>query len=386
MTSQRYPHIGLNAHLLASPGSAGFRRAGIHGYMARLLEHLPAAAPGWRFTVYTGEGEPPPDPQVRVRRSRWGAGRPLARIAWEQLVQPWQLGGLDLVHEMAFVAPLIMPRPFVVTVYDLSFVRFPERLPVSRRLYLQALTGLSCRRARRVIAISHSTADDVTRLLGIPPEKIDVALPGVDPRFRPLPAGEVAAWRARRGLPERFLLFVGTLEPRKNLPMLLRAYAALSESERNQARLVLAGGKGWMTGEIERVIDELRLGGAVQRPGFVEDDELVWWYNAAEAFVYPSVFEGWGLPVTEAMACGRAPLVSDVSALPEAVGETGLRLPPDDVRAWTEALRRCIQDADWRRAEGERARSYAARFTWANTAAATVESYKKALGKASASL
>ena len=234
-----------------------------------------------------------------------------------------------------------------------------------------------------MIAISQSTADDLTRLLGIAPDKIDVALPGVDARFRPLPADEVAAWRAQRGLPERFLLFLGTLEPRKNLPTLAPGVRRAEQEERAQVHLVLAGGSGWMTGEIERVIADHRLGGTVHRPGFVEDDDLVWWYNAADAFVYPSVFEGWGLPVTEAMACGRVALVSDISSLPEAVGDTGLRLPPEDVSAWASALRRCIHDADWRRAEGERARAFSARFTWAATAAATVKSYKRALGKVS---
>lgn len=383
MTRYPFPRVGLNAHLLASPGSGSYRRAGIHGYIYRLLEHLPEAAPDWRFTIYTGEGEAPPGHRYQVRRSSWRTGHPLIRIAWEQLAQPWQLGGLDLVHELAFVAPVIMPRPFVVTVYDLTFMRYPERLPASRRLYLRTMTGLSCRRARRVIAISQSTAGDLTRLLGIAPDKIDVALPGVDARFRPLPEADVAVWRARRGLPARFLLFLGTLEPRKNLPTLLRAYAALTEEERAQVHLVLAGGSGWMAGEIERVITDAQLGSTVHRPGFVEDDELVWWYNAAEAFVYPSVFEGWGLPVTEAMACGRVALVSDISSLPEAVGDSGLRLPPEDVSAWRNALRRCIHDADWRRAEGERARTYSARFTWTSTAATTVESYKKALGKVS---
>jgi glycosyltransferase involved in cell wall biosynthesis len=383
MTRHSYPHIGLNAHLLASPGSGSYRRAGIHGYIFRLLEHLPAAAPDWHFTVYTGEGEPPEGHGYRVRRSTWPTGRPLVRILWEQLAQPWQLGGLDLVHELAFVAPVVMPRPFVVTVYDLSFLRYPERLPAARRLYLRAMTGLSCRRARRVIAISRSTANDLTHLLGLAPEKIDIAVPGVDARFVPLPAEDVAAWRRKHGLPERFLLFLGTLEPRKNLTTLLRAYSALAEVERAQVHLVLAGGRGWMMDEIERVIEEHRLGGCVHRPGFVEDEDLVWWYNAADAVVYPSVFEGWGLPVTEAMACGRAALVSDISSLPEAVGDTGLRVPPDDVSAWTSALRRCIQDADWRRAEGERARAYAARFTWSSAAAATIESYEKALGNIS---
>ncbi len=306
-------------------------------------------------------------------------GHPLQRIVWEQFVQPWQVGEYDLVHELAFVAPLMMPRPFVVTVYDLTFIRFPERLPRERRWYLQRLTGLSCRRARRVIAISQSTADDLVALLGVPRDRIDLAIPGVDPWFRPLPASEVAAWRQRKGLPGRFLLFVGTLEPRKNLPLLLRAYAGLPPREREACHLVLAGGKGWMFEEIHRTIEQYELAGTVHLPGFVTDDDLVWWYNAADALVYPSVYEGWGMPVTEAMACGKPVLVSEVSSLPEAAGDTGLRLPPADVAAWTEGLACCIGDSAWRAEQGERARLRAAHFTWMRTAEQTVASYRKAL-------
>ncbi len=369
------PHIGLNAHLLSA--EQGYRRAGIHGYIWHLLDHLPAAEPTWSYTALVGEGTAPEG--VQMRRSRLRTGRPMSRILWEQAVQPWQLGGFDLVHELAFVAPLVMPRPFVVTVYDLSFVRYPERLSKVRRWYLRLFTGISCRRARRVMAISQSTADDLTKLLSIPRDRIDLAIPGVDPRFCPLPAAEVAAWRQHKGLPDRFFLFVGTLEPRKNLPMLLRAYAALSPSDRATCPLVLAGGKGWMTGEIDRTVEALDLASTVHFPGFVADEDLAWWYNAAETFVYPSIFEGWGLPVTEAMACGKPVIVSDVSSLPEAVGETGLRLPPDNVAAWTEALTNCIHDEAWRREQGRRSEERAACFTWARTAEQTINSYRKAL-------
>ncbi len=369
------PHIGLNAHLLSA--EAGYRRAGIYGYIRNLLDHLPGVDPLWRYTVFAGKGVPPSG--FDIRRSRIRTDRPLSRILWEQLAQPFQLGEFDLVHELAFVAPAIMPRPFVVTVYDLTFIRYPERLPRARRLYLRLFTGLSCRRARRVLAISQSTADDLTTLLGIPPDRIDLAIPGVDPRFRPLPAAEVAAWRHRQGLPDRFLLFVGTLEPRKNLPMLLRAYAGLPPTQRAACHLVLAGGKGWMVDEIEQTIERYGLTDTVHCPGFVSDDELPWWYNAAEAFVYPSVFEGWGLPVTEAMACGKPVIVSDVSSLPEAAGDTGLRLPPDNAEAWTDALATCMNNRTWRIEQGQRAIERAMRFTWAHTAEQTVASYRKAL-------
>ncbi|HVO41739.1 MAG TPA: glycosyltransferase family 1 protein [Aggregatilineales bacterium] len=370
-------HIGLNAHLLS--GATGYRQAGIHGYIYHLLASLPAADPDMRYTVMVGEGEPPEHPALAVRRSRWPTDRPMRRILWEQLAQPFQLGAFDLVHELAFVAPLLMSRPFVVTVYDLTFVRYPERLSSSRRLYLHALTGLSCRRARRVLAISQSTADDLVTLLHVPRARIDLAIPGIDPRFCPLPAPEIARWRSAKGLPDRFLLFVGTLEPRKNLPVLLRAYAALPEADRRAVPLVLAGGAGWMTDTIDQTIQDGNLATTVHRVGFVPDSDLVWWYNAAEALVYPSVFEGWGMPVTEAMACGKPVLVSDVSSLPEAVGDAGCRLPPESIPAWTEALQRCLHDSDWRDERGARALERAKQFTWQRTAQQTIQSYYRAL-------
>jgi glycosyltransferase involved in cell wall biosynthesis len=242
------------------------------------------------------------------------------------------------------------------------------------------MTRLTCQRARRVIAISQSTADDLVTLLGVPRAKIDLALPGIDPRFRPLPRADVAAWRAERGLPSRFLLCVSTLEPRKNLDTLLEAYAALPAADRSEVHLVLAGGKGWMVEALDAIIARHHLSAVVHRPGFVPDSDLPWWYNAAEAFVYPSVFEGWGMPITEAMACGTPVIVSDVSSLPEAAGDTGLRVPPHQRSAWTEALARGISDSAWRAVAGERALARAAAFTWDNTARATLVSYKQALG------
>lgn len=368
-------HIGLNAHLLAS--GKGYRRAGIHGYIYNLLRHLPQAAPDYRYTVMVGVGDPPADPALQVRRSSINTESPLRRILWEQAIQPMVVKGFDLTHELAFAAPLIMPCPFVVTVYDLSFIRYPERLPRVRRWYLRLFTGLSCRRARRVIAISESTAADLVSLLRIPRSKIDLAIPGVEAHFKPIPRDQVEAWRAAQGLPPRFLLFVGTLEPRKNLEMLVRAYGALPESAR--IPLVLAGGRGWMNEGLDQAIRDHRLEKWVIQPGFVADSDLVWWYNAAETMVYPSVFEGWGMPVTEAMACGKPALVSDVSSLPEAVGETGMRLPPHDQNSWTEGLRRALEDQHWRLEQGEKARERAASFTWTRTAQQTASVYHRAL-------
>ena len=374
-------HVGLNAHLLTA--QAGYRSAGINGYIYHVLQALPDADPSFSYTVFAGRlAQPPAHDRLAVRRSAWDTQPPLRRIFWEQIVLPAALAQTrsDLLHALAFVTPVLSLTPSVVTVYDLSFVHYPHLLPAARRLYLRLLARHSCRRAQRVIAISQSTARDLSATFGISPGKIDVALPGVGSQFAPLPESRVEDFRRRKALPERFLLFVGTLEPRKNLPMLLRAYAQLPDRDRAAVHLVLAGGRGWMFDEIFRTVEAHGLGGTVHLPGYVPAEELPLWLNAAEAFVYPSIFEGFGLPVVEALACGTPVLVSDVSSLPEAAGDTGYCLPPDDVPVWGEALARVISDPAWREEAGARGRVHAARFTWANTAAQTVASYRRALG------
>ncbi len=378
-------HIALNAHLLTA--QSGYRSAGINGYIANLLRALPEADPSLGYTVFVGaQAHLPAHPRMRVCRSRWDTSAPLRRIAWEQIAQPLALARERpaLLHALAFVSPLLNPTPSVVTVYDLSFVHYPQRLPAARRLYLRLLTRWSCARARRVIAISRSTAQDLAQTFGLAPDKIDVALPGVSARFTPQPVEAVRAFRARRGLPKRFLLFVGTLEPRKNLPVLLRAYAQLPACDRAEMHLVVAGARGWMADEIFDTLEQLKLGESVHMPGYVPADELPLWYNAAEALVYPSVFEGFGLPVLEALACGTPALVADASSLPEALGGGGLRLPPHDVAAWREALARAIHDPDWRAEARVRGLEHAARFSWARTATQTVASYRRALGETAA--
>ncbi len=372
-------HIGLNAHLLAR--QAGYRTAGIHGYIYGLLAHLRRNTPAdWRLTALVGAGSAAQFDGVTVRPARWDTEPPLRRILWEQVAQPAQLREFDLYHALAFVSPLVLPVPSIVTVYDLSFLHYPQVLSPARRLYLRLFTALSCRRARRVIAISHSTARDLNDSLGISPAKIDVAAPGYDAaRYRPLPPEQVTAFRQQKGLPPRFWLFVGTLEPRKNLPMLLAAYAALPRGER--LPLVIGGGKGWDYAAVFAAVERYNLSDDVTFPGFIPVEDLPLWYNSAEVFVYPSVFEGFGLPVLEAMACGTPVIVSDVSSLPEVAGSAGLRLPPDDFNAWADALRRARGDADWREAARQQGFREAARYTWDDTARQTAMSYQTALDR-----
>jgi glycosyltransferase involved in cell wall biosynthesis len=368
-------HIGLNAHLLS--GTAGYRSAGIHGYIEQLLRHLPAAVPAdWQLTALVGAGNNIQFEGIRKLRSLMDTESPIKRIIWEQAVQPWELGEYDLYHALAFVAPLWLREPAVVTVYDLSFIHYPQVLSAARRLYLRLFTGLTCRRSERVIAISESTARDIAQTLDIPMDKIDIAAPGYDAEvFRPLSAEDAQGFRRKKRLPERFWLFIGTLEPRKNLLTLLEAYAALAPQQR--LPLIIGGGKGWDYEPIFEMVEHCKLN--VEFTGFIASEELPFWYNCAEAFVYPSVFEGFGLPVLEAMACGTPVIVSDASSLPEVVGEAGIRVPPRDVEAWTAALRRAADDGEWRSWARERGLIEASRYSWAETAKQTVKSYESAL-------
>ena len=369
-------HVAINAHLLS--GRVGYRSAGVHQYIHHLLRRLGEADGELRYTVLLGEGALPTDVTLPSLRSRWPTGRAAARVVWEQVAQPWALRriGADLVHGPVFIGPLLSPCPVVVTIHDLSFIHFSNLFRPANRLYLTVLTRLSARRARRLIAVSAHTAAESARLLGVPPERIDVVHHGVDPSFHPLPADEVTTFRRRQGLPARFVLFVGTLEPRKNLVRLVEAFARIRDG---RVVLVLAGGRGWLYDELFARVEALGLSDEVIFPGYVMNEELTLWYNAATVLAYPSVYEGFGLPVLEAQACGTPVLTSNLSSLPEATGDAAVMVDPYDVEALAEGLNRLLTDELLRRELHERGLAHAGRFTWSRTAQETAGVYRRAL-------
>jgi glycosyltransferase involved in cell wall biosynthesis len=367
-------HVAINAHLLS--GRAWYRSAGVHQYIYHLLRNLGRIDDGLRYTILLGEGILPADISLPKRRSRWPTSRAGVRIVWEQVVQPWVLHQLraDIVHGPLLVVPLLAPCPAVVTIHDLSFIRFPDLFQPAKRLYLTVMTRLSAQRARRLIAVSAHTATESVQLLHVPRERIDVIYHGVDPAFRPLPDGEVAAFRQRVGLPDRFVLCVGTLEPRKNHTRLVEAFARIRD---RQVKLVIVGGKGWLYDELLARVETLGLSDDVIFPGYVSNEELPLWYNAAVAFTYPSLYEGFGIPVTEAQACGAPVLTSNVSSLPEAAGDAALMVDPFDVEAIAAGLNQLLSDEQLRQDLRERGLAHASRFTWARTAQETAQVYRR---------
>jgi len=294
--------------------------------------------------------------------------RNLVRL-WHRLQIPLPvevfLGRVDIFHSPDFVLPPVARAVKVLTIHDLSFLRVPECADPRLRWYLGQVVPRSVGRADFLLADSESTRRDLVELLGVPPDRVQVIYGGVDAMFAPVEDAE-ALRRARekyaRGRP--FILAVGTLEPRKNYPTLIRAFARARQAARLPHALVIVGRKGWVYEPIFAAVDDLGLHDEVIFPGFVPDEELPALYNAADVLVTPSFYEGFGLPALEAMACGTPVIVSDVSSLPEVVGEAGVRIDPRDEAGLAEAIVRVVGDSALRAGLREAGLRRAREFTW----------------------
>ncbi len=371
-------HVGLNAQLLTL--KQNYRGAGINAYIFHLLRTIGELDLPHYFTVFLGERGFRHE-NLDLRYTSWPTYHPWVRIIWEQVALPVLLRGVgaDILHAMAFVIPLMIHCPSVVTIYDLSFLHYPQAFRPFNRWYLSHFTPPSVRKARRVIAISESTRQDVIREFHVPAERVDVVHCGVDPSFRPLPTNKVENFRQEHQLTEPFVLFVGTLEPRKNVELLIRAYARWRAKSTRAPKLVIAGAKGWYFETIFRTVTKLGLDGDVLFPGYIAAEQLPLWYNAATLFVYPSIFEGFGLPVLEAMACGTPVVCSNVSSLPEVAGDAAMLVSPNDETELAEAMNTVWESPTLRCEMVERGFARARALTWARAAMQTVQTYERAL-------
>jgi glycosyltransferase involved in cell wall biosynthesis len=370
------PRVGVVAEQLLRPVPGGIGR-----YVRALTDHLPAVAAADRGAVTWIVGRHPAGrlaaaglvPAVTCRLA-W-PGR-VATRSWVTARRPRLPAGvlaeLDMVHATSAAVPPTGGRPLVATVHDLAFRHYPDAYPAAGRRYHDRSARIVAAEAARVIAVSQATADDLTELYGVEPERISVVPLGVQPPGR---ADEPAAARllADLGVRGPFLLAVGTLEPRKNLPRLLAAFGEVTD-ELPDHFLVVAGPVGWGPA-LRPTWDSVR----VKLAGPVDDAVLQALYRSADGLAYPSLYEGFGLPVLEAMANGLPVLTSDRSSLPEVAGDAAVLVDPLDRGALAKGLVRLVGDSALRRRLADAGPRRAARFTWPATAAGTWAAYREVL-------
>jgi alpha-1,3-rhamnosyl/mannosyltransferase len=287
----------------------------------------------------------------------------------------------DLYHEPNFI-PLPGETPAIVTLHDLSVLLHPEWHPAERVVFYERAFRRGLKRCVHALAVSEFTRQEVIRHLGMAPQRVTRTYNGIRAGLRPLPDAEIELARTRLGLPPRYLLYVGTIEPRKNVMTLLQAYCSLPESFRRVYPLVLAGGWGWNVREVGAYLDDQGRHRGVLHRGYVPDDELPYLYNGARALVYPSFYEGFGLPPVEMLACGGAVLASAAGALAETVGGQAYLIEPLDIDGWRKALWRVCADDDWWQELRTGAVEAARPFTWERCAAETLAVYRNLSGPA----
>jgi alpha-1,3-rhamnosyl/mannosyltransferase len=274
---------------------------------------------------------------------------------------------------------VLMPfdGPALTTVHDLSWLSYPDAHPAERVRFLDRHLPETLARANLVLTDSEFIAAEIASRFALPRAKIRAIPLGVDAAYRPRTAEEMLATLAKYGLEHSaYLLVVATLEPRKNLARLVRAYAALPTATKTRHPLVIVGARGWLNQELERTIAPLEAAGAVRRLGYVAEDELPLIYAGAHAFAFPSLYEGFGLPVLEAMASGVPVLTSNVSSLPEVAGDAALTVDPNDETALREGLARLVDDSAWRTQATARGIARSRAYPWSRCIDATIDAYR----------
>jgi glycosyltransferase involved in cell wall biosynthesis len=368
--------IGIDASRIAVAA-----RTGTEHYTFELLAALARRDRRTHYTLYCNQAPaalPPLGPNFGLRRIPFPRLWTHARLSADLLAHPPDVLFVP-AHVLPLGAPLRRRMRTVVTIHDLGYLRFPEAHTRAHRLYLRLSTLWSARAASQLIAVSAATRDDLVRLARVPPGKIAVVHHGLSPRFRPVEdAATIAVARQRYGITAPYFLYVGTVQPRKNLVRLIEAFAQalarlnVETLERSNVQLLIAGKRGWLTEAIERRAAELGLAGRVHFAGYVADDDLPALLGGALAFVFPSLYEGFGMPVLEAMACGAPVLASNSSSLPEVAGDAALLVDPTDTAAIAGGMARLAEDAALRDELRARGLARAGAFTWDRCAKQTL--------------
>lgn len=362
-------------------------RSGVGNYSARLLAAQLKLASDWEYLLYSNRPLEKLEPDLDQAR-RVPGYYPSSRWLWMQMVLPRIIARTnpDLCHFTNALAPLWLNKPYVLSIYDATLFLYSRFHPRTRLLAIRLMLPIVARRASAVLTISQSARNDLVRILKIPTEKIHIVYGAAPREFeRVTDAAELSRVRQKYALPDQFLLYVGTLEPRKNLRRLVRVFARL-QAQGAIDRLVLAGPHGWSMEDFQQQIDELGLQQSVQRLGYVPSGDLPALYSLATVFVFPSLYEGFGLPPLEAMACGTPVLSSHNSSLAEICGEAACLVDPLNEDSLYEGLCRLLSDEELRREMGQIGRKRAKEFSWERAARETTAVYQKVLTLSSGNL
>jgi glycosyltransferase involved in cell wall biosynthesis len=369
--------IGIDARLIA------YREGGIAEYTRRLIESLTALDPNDAYLILQGRRalqRPPIARNVRDVRMQTPPHHRLERIALGLETARLRL---DLLHSPDFIPPRRLPivgaRHAVITIHDLNFLHYSAFQTPDAFRYYNGQIRAAVKHADHILTVSEAAKTDICEKLAVAPERITVSPNGVDPAFHPLSGEAIAAVRGRLNLPANYVLFVGTFEPRKNIPGLLKAYTILRTRLPDVPPLVLAGRRGWL---YEPIFAEVAALGLTDRVIWLEDvaaADLPAVYNGANLLVLPSFYEGFGLPPLEAMACGVPVVVSNRSSLPEVVGEAGTLIDPDDPESLADGVYCVLTDSTRRETMRNIGLIRAADFTWKRTAGITLAVYRRVL-------
>jgi glycosyltransferase involved in cell wall biosynthesis len=377
-------------HITIDLSPAVHHHAGIGRYAHELTAALTALDRDNEYSAFynapRGDERPnPPLDRLPARTLRLAARPWRLRVMLADLLgltQDQLLPPCDVFHATDHLLPPLSHARTVLTVFDLTFRLFPQHHLPLNRWYSTLMLPRFARRADAILTISENTRRDLLNWIRLPADKVRVTYLGHGPAFRPIDGvTELAHIRARYTLPDQFILYLGTIEPRKNLVMLLDAYEILRRRDEAAPPLILAGRQGWL---YESVLQRVRTRGLerhVRLTDWVADEDIPAMMNAAAAFVYPSLYEGFGLPPLEAMACGTPVLCSNTSSLPEVVGDGGLLLDPHDAHAWAAALERILSDEHLRADLRARGLIQARKFSWERAARETLAAYQSIAGK-----
>jgi len=374
------PLVAINALQVVNRSGTGY-------YTRRMIELIPGASSDLRYLIFlpiSFRANPLCEklretPNVRLKFVP--AATQLQRVIFEQLILPRLLSKAkaDLLHSLAFVAPAYLRQKSVVTVHDLAFKLFPETLTRLRRLYLGKATERSVRCADRVIAVSHAVRSDIVRRLSVLPERVVVTpeggfeSAGLAPRLKSRYLARLLGWDGD------YILFMGTMEPRKNLKRLLAAFSMLRKRYEPKCKLVIVGRKGWLTQGIQHELVEKAIERDVVFTGFLPDSVVISLMQDASVFVMPSLYEGFGLPLVTAMTCGTPIAASNAGAIPEVVGEAGLSFDPYDTEAIAEGMRRILSSPSLAEKLVRAGKRRHRQFSWVKCARETVEVYRDVL-------